>query len=1660
MNGNPAFRAKLRDLTAASINSVSAEILSTNRFYSVITDKNGYLAVNVPWEDNSVHYTLATQNTSGLMSAADKRKLDSLYEADGTGTVKTINTGIGLTGGPITTEGIIKVKLKSETQSSYTSSVGNGDSSRFYSVITDASGDLGVIVPWIDTNTNTEYADVTTSTHGLMTAEDKVKLNSISAGASVASVATGVGLEGGTITSSGTIKAKLKNESLLTVDSTATIGATADKTYSVVPDYSGYLSVYVPWENTEYSAATTSNAGLMSAADKTKLNNIAAGAQPGTVTQVNTGVGLTGGPITESGSIKVNLLNETQLRNAAVAAAETSGRIYPVALDKNGKLAVNVPWVNDNTEYSAMSVNELKTGTASTGRTMTAANIKSAMTGGIFATGETNGTFKVYDTEISIAGLGDLAYINKGTGSAKFLREDGSWQTPENTKYTAGAGLSLTNNQFSIPTNGIKTSMITNGNVTNEKLANSSISIAGNSISLGSSLDAATLISSLGLGSALRFRGITSSTMSDGYTGSVVIGSSTITPQIGDVVIDSSNDYEYVYIDPYWEKLGSDSSYKVIQTAKTDPSASGTSISFISTISQNTQGVITATKANLPEASTSQKGIIQITKANANNFLKLLDTYTDAITDSTPFLRKHATASEYGQQSASALWTYVKNKIGISSTGDTFLRKDGTWATPQDTKYVAATTTAAGLMSAADKAKLDGISANARVGTVTSVSAGVGLLGGPITDTGSIKANLVTETPYQNDAITAFEDPQRLYSVGVDKSGRLAVVVPWANTQITYAPVTQTDNGLMLATDKKKLDGIAEGAQPGTVTQIATNNGIVGGTITKTGTIGLNLKSTTKLTTDANAITDLTNKTYAVSLDKSGYLAVNVPWTDNNTNSYHTTGSWSGITYTATAKGGAEELAFTLPSASTSAPGVVQLSSATNDSSTTVAATASAVKAAYDLAASKTNNTGTVTSVTIKGSSTVTVNSENAITTTGTRTLSITAANASAILNTLTTQDTTPQDNDYFISQYVGGGTTTTTYHRRKMSEIYNYVLNKLNISNKAETLAWNTEKTIASIGGTDITIKLPANPNSNTTYTFTSGTDGSFSVKPSNASAQTVSIGKPATAGTADAVAWSGVTGKPSSFTPSSHTHGNITNDGKINGTGTAIANGDSIAIIDSSASNVITKSSITFDGTTTTQALSKAGTWINVNNYSLPTASATVKGGVKVGDTLAISSEVLNLASVTRTNNTSTASPTHGSTFTAIDSVTTDSYGRVTAVNTKTVTLPSDNNTDTKVTQTAKSDNINYKILFTTSASPTSGSAAEAAYDTDITINPSTNTITATNFAGNASTASKAGAANITTTVNAVAYYTNATGTFGSKASANGALYATSANGALSWGTLPVAQGGTGATSVASIKAGKDGDGNTITSTYATKSELNSLLASKDAMVFKGTFGADGTVTSLPDTHDAGWVYKVVTAGTYAGKVCEIGDLIICVTDGTIANDNDWTVVQTNIDGAVTGPASATDGNVALFDGTSGKVIKQGTISTATVIKTASLSGGSTPTFGTAFSIPNVTGNTNVTASKVTKSNVTVVTAITQADSTSSIIGTVTDGVLVFGKAITEVGTVTSTTGTANTVSISDVTASKVTLGTAFSVPNVTGAGSLPTLSTTTQSVITGIS
>jgi hypothetical protein len=74
----------------------------------------------------------------------------------------------------------------------------------------------------------------------------------------------------------------------------------------------------------------------------------------------------------------------------------------------------------------------------------------------------------------------------------------------------------------------------------------------------------------------------------------------------------------------------------------------------------------------------------------------------------------------------------------------------------------------------------------------------------------------------------------------------------------------------------------------------------------------------------------------------------------------------------------------------------------------------------------------------------------------------------------------------------------------------------------------------------------------------------------------------------------------KPSSYTPSSHKHGNIQNGGTLQTTDVAIANGDKLVVTDSSNSAKIARTSATFDGTTTTQALSKKGTFETFSKFS----------------------------------------------------------------------------------------------------------------------------------------------------------------------------------------------------------------------------------------------------------------------------------------------------------------------------------------------------------------------------------------------------------------------------------------------------------------------------
>lgn len=81
------------------------------------------------------------------------------------------------------------------------------------------------------------------------------------------------------------------------------------------------------------------------------------------------------------------------------------------------------------------------------------------------------------------------------------------------------------------------------------------------------------------------------------------------------------------------------------------------------------------------------------------------------------------------------------------------------------------------------------------------------------------------------------------------------------------------------------------------------------------------------------------------------------------------------------------------------------------------------------------------------------------------------------------------------------------------------------------------------------------------------------------------------------------------------------------------------------------------------------------------------------------------------------------------------------------------------------------------------------------------------------------------------------------------------------------------------------------------------------------------------LPANYKAGQHFRVAEAGTYAGVECEVGDLILVVKNynAETASNDDFMVLQANIDGAVTSAAEiSTVGEIVVFDSVTGKVIK----------------------------------------------------------------------------------------------------------------------------------------
>ena len=107
------------------------------------------------------------------------------------------------------------------------------------------------------------------------------------------------------------------------------------------------------------------------------------------------------------------------------------------------------------------------------------------------------------------------------------------------------------------------------------------------------------------------------------------------------------------------------------------------------------------------------------------------------------------------------------------------------------------------------------------------------------------------------------------------------------------------------------------------------------------------------------------------------------------------------------------------------------------------------------------------------------------------------------------------------------------------------------------------------------------------------------------------------------------------------------------------------------------------------------------------------------------------------------------------------------------------------------------------------------------------------------------------------------------------------------------------------------------------AVKSYVDGLFAN----LVSSAPGIVDSINAIPENYKAGQTFRVAEAGTYAGVECEVGDLILVVKnyDAGAASNDDFMVLQANVDGAVTSTAeTSTIGEIVVFDSVTGKVIK----------------------------------------------------------------------------------------------------------------------------------------
>ena len=215
----------------------------------------------------------------------------------------------------------------------------------------------------------------------------------------------------------------------------------------------------------------------------------------------------------------------------------------------------------------------------------------------------------------------------------------------------------------------------------------------------------------------------------------------------------------------------------------------------------------------------------------------------------------------------------------------------------------------------------------------------------------------------------------------------------------------------------------------------------------------------------------------------------------------------------------------------------------------------------------------------------------------------------------------------------IGAALTASDVGAASSSHTHGYIDNggKMSTSTSAEQIiASGDQFLIADYSGAGVIVKPKgiSFDGSTTTKALTpKGTWETFATSAPSATSTTPIMDGTATVGTETTYARGDhIHPTDTSRASLNHIHGNIQNNGAMSADSASkatIGNGDSIVIVDSSNNNLISRTSITFDGSTTTKALTQKGTFETFvqdanyvhtdNNYT--TAEKTKVGYVDTG-------------------------------------------------------------------------------------------------------------------------------------------------------------------------------------------------------------------------------------------------------------------------------------------------------------------------------------------------------------------------------------------------------------------------------------------------------------